>query len=245
MIGYMGRRLILNRGFLVSCACIVLARATQAAYMIYETGLPIQRSSLFVTLHNEYVGMFIVAPCLICSLHSIAGLVSHEKVATRFKTSDDFILYCTNLLIVTAILCSAWMSLAAAIPLTIAGGSAEVTTGELLLFMESSVLQAVFTITCSCLFLMLTVLSGNGAVASIGVFLYASVDMIIAGIPQVAGGFPALSWAIVQIANPYAVVPLMARAVFPLLLSALFCAVTVLAYRKSKIMDGGGTHHDP
>lgn len=243
MIGYMGRRLVFNRGLLVSCVCILFVRIAQTVSTIGKAGFPAKWDVVFVDFNNIYVGMFVVVPCLICAVHSIGSLISCEKAVIRFKDKDSCVLHCASLLIVAAAICSVWTSLATALFLMIACGGVAVASDALLLVVESGVLQAVFSVTCSCLFLMLVVLSGNSTVASIGVFLYASVDLIISGIPQVASWFPALSWAIVQITNPYDLTSLVARAVFPLLLFAFSCAVAILAYRKSQIMERAGAHH--
>lgn len=244
MIEYVGKRLILNRGLFVSCACILFARIAQTISIVGENGFPIECDALFVGFNNMYVGLFILAPCLICSMQPIGNLVSNEKVIIRLKDKDSCVLRYARLLITSAIICSAWMSLVTFLSFAVVCGNIAITANFTFLLLENSILQMVFSVTCSCLFLVLNILSGNAAIASIGVFLYAAVDMITSGIPQLAGWFPALSWAIVQIAKPYDVVPLVTRAVFPLLLSALCSAISILEYRRGEIMGSKGSHHE-
>ena len=243
MTGELGKKAVGSRSVLLACGCIALARLVQFASLWLKAGSMPTWDKVFVEFSNVYAGIFLAAPCLILALHPLNELIAWDAYIVRCASRKAALAQYVRLVVATAFVCALWMAAITVVAVLVTCDSADALGYVVLVALESAAMQILFCIAGACLYLMGFVASGSGAIASIGVVLYAGVDMIVAGIPVVSQWFPATGWAIVQIGQPLEVLPLLMRGVLPALVIVLAISGAQIAYQGRDFLGKADAHH--
>lgn len=243
MMGELGKKAVGSRSVLLACGCIALARLVQFASLWLKAGSMPTWDKVFVEFSNVYAGIFLAAPCLILALHPLNELIAWDAYIVRCASRKAALAQYVRLAVATAFVCALWMAAITVVAVLVTCDSADALGYVVLIALESAAMQILFCIASACLYLMGFAASGSGTIASIGVVLYAGVDMIVAGIPVVSQWFPATGWAIVQISQPLEVLPLLMRGVLPALVIVLAISGAQIAYQGRDFLGKADARH--
>lgn len=243
MMGELSKKAIGSRSVLLACGCIALARLVQFASLWLKAGGMPTWDKVFVEFSNVYAGIFLAAPCLILALHPLNELIAWDAFVIRCASRKAALAQYVRLVVATAFVCALWMAAITVVAVLVTYPSADALGYVVLIVLESAVMQILFCVASACLYLMGCVASGSGAIASIGVVLYAGIDMIVAGIPVVSQWFPATGWAIVQISQPLEVLPFLMRGVLPALVIVLAVSGAQIAYQGRDFLGKADARH--